>query len=387
MKIHEYQAKELLKSYGVAVPRGVVAVTPSDARRAAEEIGGQRWVVKAQIHAGGRGKAGGVRLASSLEEVEGQAEALLGHTLVTPQTGPHGRTVKKVLVEEALEVAQELYAALTVDRASSRVVLLMSTAGGVEIEEVIGSDPSLLGKEPLRPDGTLSQYQIRRLGKAIGLSVDLSSRLWHFVSGMCRAFHAEDCQLLEINPLGITSDGQPVAMDVKIILDDNASFRHPHWNDWLDPNEEDPTEFEARNAGISYIRLGGTIGCLVNGAGLAMATMDLIKSMGGEPANFLDVGGGASEESIRRALEIILSDEKIKSVLVNIFGGIMRCDVVAQALVKALRNMDMEFPVIVRLQGTNVEDAWRILRESGLKLKVAEHMEEAAGLAVELGRQ
>lgn len=387
MKIHEYQAKEILRSYGIPVPRGGVALTPEEASLTAKELGGDGWVVKAQIHAGGRGKGGGVVLASSPEEVAAHARRILGSPLVTPQTGPQGQRVRRVLIEELVPVKTELYAGVVVDRSRERAVLLVSPSGGMEIEEVARRHPETLHREPLSPDGTLLPYQARRVSFSMGIRGGALGKVQAVLRQLCRAFHEEDCSLAEINPLVITQGDEVLALDAKLSLDDNASFRHPQWAQLRDPDEEDPLELEASRYGLNYIKLEGNIGCMVNGAGLAMATMDLIKRVGGEPANFLDVGGGANEEAVSRAFGILLSDPKVKVVLINIFGGIMRCDVIARGVVGAASKMGVRVPMVVRLQGTNVEEGRGILRSSGIPFTVAEGMQEAAQKAVELGRR
>jgi succinyl-CoA synthetase beta subunit len=386
MKIHEYQSKEILRSYGISTPRGVVARKPEEALEAARELGGEGWVVKAQIHAGGRGKGGGIKLASSPEEVGRHAETLLGSNLVTPQTGPQGTPVNLVLIEEQVPIQMELYAGAVVDRSEGRVVLLASSQGGMEIEEVAREHPESLHREIIEPGGTLRPFQARRLTFAMGLPKEAMKEVQGMLGNLCRVFQGEDCSLAEINPLVITEQGAALALDAKLNLEDNAAFRHPSWKDLRDFHEEEPLEREASEYGLSYIKLDGNIGCMVNGAGLAMATMDMIKGVGGEPANFLDVGGGASEETVSRAFRILLSDPNVKVVLINIFGGIMRCDVIANGVVKAASDLELKVPLVVRLEGTNVQQGREILESSGLSLTVAKGMREAAELAVESGR-
>jgi succinyl-CoA synthetase beta subunit len=384
MKIHEYQAKEVLREYGIPVPRGGMATTPREAVAIARKLGGDGWVVKAQIHAGGRGKGGGIRMASTPEQVAAEAEALLTSRLVTPQTGPKGQPVRRLLIEERLLLRAELYAGVVVDRSVGRGVLLASSAGGMDIEEVAREHPQTIHREILDANGVLQPFRARRAAFAVGLPPETRLRVQSALGALCRAFHQEDCSLAEINPLVITQGGDIVALDAKLTLDDSAAFRHPQWAEWQDPDEEDPLEREAAGYGLNYVRLDGTIGCMVNGAGLAMATMDIIKEVGGKPANFLDVGGGASEETVSHAFRILLSDPGVKAVLINIFGGIMRCDVIARGVVAAASRTNVAVPLVVRLEGTNVEEGRRILAESGLALNVVNGMREAAARAVEL---
>ncbi len=385
MKIHEFQSKEILSRYGIPVPRGGVAASPEEALAVARETAAGGWLVKAQIHAGGRGKAGGVRRAASADEVAEHARSLLHSRLVTPQTGPQGQRVKRVLVEEQFPLRHELYAAAAVDRARARGVLLASSAGGMDIEEVALKRPEALHREALSVDGRLHPFQARRTTCALGLARDVAAQVQDVLRRLCRLFHEEDCTLAEINPLGMGDDGRVVALDAKIDFDDNASFRHPQWDALRDPDEEDPLEQEAAKYRLNYVKLDGTVGCMVNGAGLAMATMDMIQAVGGAPANFLDVGGGASEETVSQAFRILLSDRRVKSVLINIFGGIMRCDVIARGVLAAACRTNVTVPLVVRLEGTNVEEGRRILLESGLAINVARDMREAAQRAVELG--
>jgi succinyl-CoA synthetase beta subunit len=387
MKIHEYQAKKVLRDHGIPVPGGGVAASPEEAVSIASVPGGTGWVVKAQIHAGGRGKGGGIRLASTVDDVAAHAKALLSSRLVTPQTGPEGQRVKLVLVEEQIPLQTELYAGVVVDRGLGRAVLLTSAAGGMDIEEVAQARPESIHREILGPWGTLRGFQARRATFAMGLPAPLAGQAQAVLEGLCRVFHDEDCSLAEINPLVVTRDGRVLALDAKLNLDDNARFRHPQWAEWRDPDEEDPLEREADRFRLNYVKLNGDIGCLVNGAGLAMATMDVIKAVGGEPANFLDVGGGANEEAVSQAFRILLSDSRVKVVLVNIFGGIMRCDVIARGVVAAATKMGLVVPLVVRLAGTHAEQGRRILADSGLSLTVATRMLEAAQKAVELGRR
>lgn len=377
MNIHEYQAKEIFRRFGVPVPRGGVASTPQEAAAVARDLGGP-CVLKAQIHAGGRGKAGGVKLADSPEEAEKKAGEILGKTLVTRQTGPQGRQVRRLLVEEQLHKARELYLALLIDRSVSRPALIASSEGGVEIEEVAQRSPEKILKEIIDPAVGFLPFQARRLAYALGLPHARAGALLAVLQALFRAFAELDCSLVEINPLLLTREGEIVALDAKMDFDNNALFRQPAIEALRDLDEEDPKELEASTLGLSYIPLEGNIGCMVNGAGLAMATMDIIKLSGGEPANFLDVGGGATKERVAGAFKILLSDKRVEGVLVNIFGGIMRCDVIAQGVVEAARETRVTVPLVVRLQGTNVDLGREILSESGLAIIPAETMAEAA---------
>ena len=377
MNIHEYQAKEIFRRFGIPVPRGRVAETPLEAKSAALELGG-RCVLKAQIHAGGRGKAGGVKLAGSAEEAEKKAGEMLGKKLVTHQTGPQGREVRRLLVEEQLNIDREFYLAMVLDRSLSRVSVIASEEGGVEIEEVARRSPEKILKEAIDPVVGLLPFQCRRLAYDLGLAGAQAGALAPILQGLYRAFVELDCSLAEVNPLLQTREGKLVALDGKMNFDNNALFRHPEINALRDLDEEDPRESEASELGLSYISLDGNIGCMVNGAGLAMATMDIIKLYGGEPANFLDVGGGATKDRVTAAFKILLSDRRAQGVLVNIFGGIMRCDVIAQGVVEAAREMRVAVPLVVRLQGTNVDLGKKILSESGLAIIPAETMAEAA---------
>jgi succinyl-CoA synthetase beta subunit len=376
MNIHEHQAKDLLKPFGVPVPKGRVANTAAEAGTIAREMGGT-VVVKAQIHAGGRGKAGGVKVVKAAEEAEKAAAAMLGKTLVTHQTGPQGREVKRLLIEEGLPIARELYLGMVLDRATGRVTVIASTEGGVEIEEVARKSPEKILKEVIDPAVGLLPFQCRRLAYALGLGKQ-AGPFTALLQALARAFAEKDCSLAEINPLVVTQDGRLLALDAKINIDNNALFRRPEIEALRDLNEEDPKEYEASKLGLSYISLDGNIGCMVNGAGLAMATMDIIKLCGGEPANFLDVGGGATKERVTEAFKILLSDKRVKGVLVNIFGGIMRCDVIAQGVVDAARELGVTVPLVVRLQGTNVEQGRKILADSGLAITPAETIGDAA---------
>ena len=377
MNIHEYQAKAILKRYGVPVPVGKVASTLPEVKAAAAELGG-RCVVKAQIHAGGRGKAGGVKLASSPEDAVEKAAEILGKNLVTHQTGPEGRQVSRVLVEQGVNIERELYLGMVLDRARSRVTTICSSEGGVEIEEVAAKHPEKILKEVIDPAVGLQPFQCRRLAFALGVPPEVMGKMVALMQALYRAFDECDCSIAEINPLILTKEGQVMALDAKMNFDSNALFRQKDILALRDLNEEDPREIEASKYELSYISLDGNIGCMVNGAGLAMATMDIIKLCGGEPANFLDVGGGASKERVAQAFKIILSDPRVRGVLINIFGGIMRCDVLAQGVVDAARELSIKVPLVVRMQGTNVELGRKILADSGLPIISAETMAEAA---------
>ena len=382
MNVHEYQAKELLARFGVAVPRGRVAYTPEEAADAAAELGGALWAVKAQIHAGGRGKAGGVKLARSAAEVRAAAAELIGRTLVTPQTGPAGSEVKRVYVEEGCDVARELYLGMLVDRATGRLTLIGSTEGGVEIEEVAAAAPEKILTVAVDPASGVRPFHARRLAFGLGLAESQIDAAVKFVTGIYEAFVAFDASVVEINPLIATGEGALVALDAKMSFDDNALYRHPEIAALRDEDEEDPMERQALRHDLNYVKLDGNIGCMVNGAGLAMATMDIIKLHGGEPANFLDVGGGASRERVSAAFTLILSDPNVEAVLVNIFGGIMRCDVIAEGVVAAAREASLNVPLVVRLAGTNVELGKEILDNSGLPILSADTLGEAAERAV-----
>ena len=383
MKIHEYQAKKLLAAAGVPVPRGEPAFTAAEARAVAERIGG-RVVVKAQIHAGGRGKGGGVKVVSDATEAERTAEAMLGMTLVTAQTGPAGRRVERLLIEEGLDIDRELYAGLVVDRALARPVLMASRAGGVEIEQVAAETPELILKEALDPVAGLRPFQARRLAFGLGLEVPVAGRAAAVMQAAAQAFRDLDASLLEINPLIVTARGEVLALDAKVNLDDNALFRHPELRELRDTAEEEALEVEASKYSLSYVRLDGRIGCMVNGAGLAMATMDIIHLAGGEPANFLDVGGGANADQIRNAFRILMADPNVTAVLINIFGGILRCDVLADGVIAAVRELEVKLPVVIRMEGTNVEAGKKMLSESGLNFTTADTMSEAAERVVAL---
>jgi succinyl-CoA synthetase beta subunit len=378
MKIHEYQAKDILRRYNVPVPEGNVAFSADEAVDAARRLGGSVWVVKAQIHAGGRGKGGGVKIARSIEEVERYAREMLGMRLVTHQTGPEGQIVKRLLVEQGIDIAKELYIGITLDRSTSQNVVMASTEGGVEIEQVAEATPELILKEFVNPRTGFGGYQARKLAFGLGLTGNQFKNAVRFFTALYAAYEETDASLAEINPLVVTGEGNVLALDAKMNFDDNALFRHPDIQELRDLDEEEPLEIEASKHNLNYIKLDGNVGCMVNGAGLAMATMDIIKLAGGEPANFLDVGGGASAETVENGFRIILTDPNVKAVLINIFGGIVRCDRVATGVVQAARNVHVTLPVVVRLAGTNAEEAGEILRSSGLQFLVAETLEDAA---------
>jgi len=387
MKIHEYQAKQILAKYGVTIPRGKVAFTVDEAVSAAEELGTEICVVKAQIHAGGRGKGGGVKVSKGLEAVRTNAEQILGMQLVTHQTGPKGQQVKRVLVEEGMDIKKELYVSLLVDRGSQQVVMLASTEGGMDIEQVAANTPEKILKVGIDPTIGMRPYQATEL--AYGLEIDkINPKLIRpaaaLFQGLYEAFVNEDCSLVEINPLVLTGDGRVIALDSKITIDDNALFRHKDTLELRDLDEEDPAETVASENDLNYIRLDGSIGCMVNGAGLAMGTMDIIKACGGEPANFLDVGGGSTQERVELAFRLISSDPHVKCILINIFGGIVRCDMVAAGVVAAITNVDLKVPVVVRLEGTNATEAHQIVNDSGLgsRLQMADGLRDAAEKAV-----
>lgn len=377
MKIHEYQGKEILKKYGVPVPKGAVADNPSDAKKIAESLG-NTVVVKAQIHAGGRGKGGGVKVVKGPEEAEKAAEEILGMTLVTHQTGPEGRLVKKVLIEEGMEIKKELYLGITIDRASSTPVIMASEAGGVNIEEVASKTPEKILKEAIDPALGILPYHARKLAFGLNVEGGLIREMTLFITKLYNAFKGEDCSMAEINPLVITGDNRVLALDAKISFDDNAFYRHKDILALRDLDEEEELEVEASKFNLNYIKLDGNIGCMVNGAGLAMSTMDIIKLSGGEPANFLDVGGGANEEMIENAFRILLSDKNVKGVLINIFGGILRCDTLAKGIVQAAKHLNIQIPVVVRMEGTNVKEGKEILKSSGLALITENGMKNAA---------
>lgn len=386
MKIHEYQAKKILSRYGVQIPQGEVANTPSKAREITAKIG-PKVVLKAQVHAGGRGKGGGIKLASSPQEAEKIAKEMIGMTLVTHQTGPEGKLVKRILVEEALDIAQELYIGIVIDRAKEAPVVMASSEGGVEIEKVAAETPELIFKEYIDPTIGFIAFQARKLAFKLGLEGETLKQALQFISALYKAFEATDASLAEINPLLITKQGNVLALDAKMNFDDNALRRHPDILEMRDLDEEEPLEVEASKYDLNYIKLDGNVGCMVNGAGLAMATMDIIMHTGGMPANFLDVGGGVSEEAVKNAFKILVSDKDVKAALINIFGGIVRCDLVANGIVKAAKEIGLKVPMVVRLEGTNVEQGKKILEESGLAFYPASSMKEAAEKVVPLAQQ
>lgn len=386
MKIHEYQAKQILSKYDVQIPRGEVADNPSRAREIADKIG-PRVVLKAQVHAGGRGKGGGIKLAKNPQETEKIAKEMIGMTLVTPQTGPEGKLVKKILVEEALDIARELYIGIVIDRAKEVPVVMASSEGGVEIEKVAAETPELIFKEYINPATGFLPFQARNLAFKLCLEGGTFKQGVKFIISLYKAFRATDASLAEINPLLITEQGNVLALDAKMNFDDNALLRHPDIKEMRDLDEEDPLEVEASSFNLNYIKLDGNVGCMVNGAGLAMATMDIIMHSGGMPANFLDVGGGVSEEAVKNAFKILVSDKDVKAALVNIFGGIVRCDLVANGIVKAAKEFGLKVPMVVRLEGTNAELGKKILKESGLSFYPAETMREAAEKVVPLAKQ
>ena len=385
MKIHEYQAKKILSDFGVPVPQGEIAETAAQARAISSRLG-REVVIKAQIHAGGRGKGGGVKLAHSPDEAERVASSILGMQLVTDQTSPQGVKVRRVLVEEVVRAKKELYLGMVIDRSTARPTIMASESGGMEIEEVAARTPEKILKVPIEPGLGVLPFQARRIAFGLGLPVDVLNRAVSLVTSLYRAFEAKDCSLAEINPLILGEEGRLLALDAKMVIDENALFRHPEIRELRDVEQEDPLEVEASGYSINYIKLDGDIGCMVNGAGLAMATMDIIKLYGGEPANFLDVGGGASAKQVENAFRILLSDRNVKAVLINIFGGIMRCDVVAQGVIEAARKLMIKVPVVVRLEGTNVEQGQELLRGSGLNFTVASGMRDAAEKVVKLAR-
>ncbi|MBF6559493.1 MAG: ADP-forming succinate--CoA ligase subunit beta [Candidatus Binataceae bacterium] len=383
MNIHEFQAKQILGRFGVPVPKGHPAATPEEAAKAFETLGLAKAVIKAQIHAGGRGKAGGVKLIASAAEARDFATRLLGKPLVTHQTGPDGRIVRRVYVEQASEVARELYLGMVVDRKAEGVSVIASTEGGMEIEEVAAKTPERILTEPIDPVIGLSGFQARKIAFALGLRDKQVGQFGALIAALYRAFVETDASLLEINPLVVTKDGTVLCLDAKMSFDDNALFRHPEIRELRDANEEDPAETEAAKYDLSYVNLDGNIGCMVNGAGLAMATMDIVKYYGAEPANFLDVGGGANSQKVAAAFRILLADERVKAVLVNIFGGIMQCDVLAQGVVDAAREVKLSIPLVVRMEGTNVDKGKQILKDSGIKVIAANDMADAARRVVE----
>jgi succinyl-CoA synthetase beta subunit len=386
VKIHEYQAKSVLARFGVTVPRGEVAFNSQEAGEIARRLGADIVVVKAQIHAGGRGKGGGVKLAKSPSEAEGLAKQMLGMTLVTHQTGPEGRKVARVLIEEGLQIDRELYLSIVIDRATASPVIIASASGGMDIEEVAAKEPEKILREHIDPGTGVIPFQARKLAFGMGLAAGPANKLVKLLEAIYRAFVETDASMIEINPLILTKGGDLLALDAKVSFDDNALYRHPDLRDLRDLSEEDPLEVEASKFSLNYIRLEGNIGCMVNGAGLAMATMDIIKLAGGEPANFLDVGGGANADQIKNAFRILMADSNVKAVLINIFGGILRCDVLAQGVIAAVKELGVPVPIVIRMEGTNVEEGKRLLRESGLNFTTADSMDEAAGKVVTLAR-
>ena len=383
MRVHEYQAKAILARHGVPVPKGEVAFTPAEAGEIAGRLGGT-VVVKAQIHAGGRGKGGGVKLARTAEEAERLAHDMIGMTLVTKQTGKAGRLVNRVLVEQGVTIARELYLSIVLDRAAGKPLIMASAAGGMDIEEVAANTPEKIVRAYVEPSVGLAAFEARKVGFGIGLDAAGVTRFVPFLTSLYQAFIASDASLVEINPLLVTVEGELLALDAKMDLDDNALFRHPDFRDLRDLAEEDPLEIEASKFSLNYIHLDGNIGCMVNGAGLAMATMDIIKLAGGEPANFLDVGGGANAEQIRHAFQILISDKNVKAVLINIFGGILRCDVLAQGVIAAVQELGVAIPIVIRMEGTNVDEGKRLLKESGMNFMTADSMDDAARKVVQL---
>lgn len=378
MNIHEYQAKEILRRYNVAVPRGKVAFSPEDAEQIASEMGGTTFVVKAQIHAGGRGKAGGVKLAKSTREVKTLADQMLGMNLVTHQTGPDGKKVQRLLIEEGINIAKEFYLGIVLDRSVSRLVFMASTEGGVEIEKVAEEKPEAILKEYVSPQIGLQPFQARKIAFGLGLSGEQVKSAVKFILSLYKAFTESDASLVEINPLVLTQENEIIALDAKMNFDDSALFRHPEILELRDLEEEDPLEVEASKYHLNYIKLDGNVGCMVNGAGLAMATMDIIKVAGGMPANFLDVGGSANVETVRNGFKIILTDPNVKAILINIFGGIVRCDRVAKGIIEAAQSIKISVPMVIRLAGTNAEEAAKLLKDSGMNFEVAETLEQAA---------
>jgi succinyl-CoA synthetase beta subunit len=387
VKIHEYQAKSVLARFGVPVPRGEVAFSPAEAGDIARRLGGDIVVVKSQIHAGGRGKGGGVKIARSATEAEQIATQMIGMTLVTHQTGPEGKKVARVLIEEGLQIDRELYLSIVIDRASASPVVIASAAGGMDIEEVAASDPGKILKETIDAGTGVAAFQARKLAFGIGVPAASVSKFVKLIDAVYKAFLETDASMIEINPLILTKGGDLLALDAKVSFDDNALYRHPDLKELRDISEEDPLEVEASKFSLNYIRLDGNIGCMVNGAGLAMATMDIIKLAGGEPANFLDVGGGANAEQIKNAFRILMADRNVKAVLINIFGGILRCDVLAQGVIAAVTELGVRVPIVIRMEGTNVEEGKRLLRDSGLNFTTADSMGEAAEKVVALARQ
>ncbi len=386
MDIHEYQAKEVLARFGVAVPDGALAYSPEQAAYRARELGGERWVVKAQVHAGGRGKAGGVKVCDSDSEIHAASEAMFGMRLVTHQTGPQGKGVYRVYVEGAVPIAREIYLGLVLDRSSQRVMIVASAEGGMEIEEISARKPDSIVRAVVEPAVGLRDFQCRQIAFKLGIEAGMVQQMVRTLQGCYRAFTELDATMVEVNPLVLTEDHRVIALDAKMTLDDNALFRHPQISELRDKSQEDPRESRASDRGLNYVGLDGNIGCIVNGAGLAMATMDTIKLAGGEPANFLDIGGGATPERVAKAFRLVLSDKNVQAILVNIFAGINRCDWVAEGVVQAMRDIEIDLPVIVRLAGTNVEEGQKILAKSGLPIIRAKTLNEAANRAVEAWR-
>ena len=378
MNIHEYQAKELLRRYGVNVPRGGAAFTVEEAEKVAKDLGGSLWVVKSQIHAGGRGKAGGVKVVKSIDAVKLEAQRMLGMTLVTHQTGPKGQKVGRIYIEEGCDIKRELYLGLLVDRATSRVTVMASTEGGMDIEEVAATHPEKIMKFSVDPATGLQAFHARKVAFGLGLEGTQVNNCVKFLLGMWKAFNELDCAIVEINPLVITGAGDVIALDAKVNFDDNSLFRQKEVSGMRDESEEDPAEIEATKNDLNYVKLDGNIGCMVNGAGLAMATMDIVKLYGGEPANFLDVGGGATKERVTKAFKIILSDKNVKGIFVNIFGGIMRCDIIAQGIIEASKEVQLSVPLVVRLEGTNVDLGKKMLAESGLPIVSGDNLSDGA---------
>jgi succinyl-CoA synthetase beta subunit len=378
MKIHEYQAKQIMGAYNIPIPKGTVAQTAEEAKEAASKIGGNRFVVKAQIHAGGRGKGGGIKTADSPTGVGEVAKAMLGTKLVTPQTGAEGKLVRRVLVEEAMDIAQEMYFGITIDRARECPVIIVSKEGGMEIEELAKKSPKKIIKEWVDPCLGLRPFQISKISFALELEASLKKSVTQLIGNFYRLFTDKDCSLAEINPLVVTREGRVIGLDAKLIFDDNALYRHKDVVEMRDILEEEPLEVEASKYNLNYIKMDGNVGCMVNGAGLAMATMDVIKLAGGMPANFLDVGGGATVEMVKNGLKILVSDPNVKTILINIFGGILRCDTLAKGLIEATSEIKLQVPVVIRMEGTNVEIGRQLLKDSGLRLIVAETMKEAA---------
>jgi len=378
MDIHEYQAKTLMAAYNIPVPKGGVAETAEEAKAVASQIGGNRFVVKAQVHAGGRGKGGGIKTADSMDRVGEIARTMIGSKLVTPQTGPEGKVVHKVLVEEGVNITQEMYLGITVDRGRERPVLIASKEGGMEIEELAKTSPEKIIKEWVDPGVGLKPFQVSKIAFGLQLEANLRRPVSQLITNLYKLFVDKDCSLAEINPLVVTREGQAIALDAKLNFDDNGLYRHKEVADMRDVLEEEPLEVEASKYNLNYIKLDGNVGCMVNGAGLAMATMDMIKLAGGMPANFLDVGGGATAEMVKNGLKILVADPKVKAILINIFGGILRCDTLAKGVIEAASEIKLELPIVIRMEGTNVEIGRKMLNESGLKLIVAKTMKEAA---------